>query len=107
MIPVGYLPCTQDPPSGANMTRVIDEIIAEAQAVEASGWDGCFLTEYHQQEDGYLPNPLLLAGLVGMKTQRIKVGTFVLLLPLKHPVHVAADGAGMDLVTKGRLILRL
>ena len=29
MIPVGYLPCTQDPPSGANMTRVIDEIIAE------------------------------------------------------------------------------
>ena len=46
MIPVGYLPCTQDPPSGANMTRVIDEIMAEAQAAEASGWDGCFLTEH-------------------------------------------------------------
>lgn len=105
MLPVGYLPCTQDPPAGANMASVIDEIIAEAQAAEANGWDGCFLTEHHQQEDGYLPNPLLLAGLVGMRTQRIKVGTCVLLLPLHHPVHVAEDCAIIDLATKGRLIL--
>ena len=107
MIPVGYLPCTQDPPSGANMTRVIDEIMAEAQAAEASGWDGCFLTEHHQQEDGYLPNPLLLAGMVGMKTQRLKVGTCVLLMPLHHPVHVAEDSAVIDLATGGRLVLSL
>jgi len=87
------------------MTRVLDEIVAEAQAAEASGWDGCFITEHHQQEDGYLPNPLLVAGLVGMKTQRIKVGTCVLLLPLHHPVHVAEDCAVIDLATKGRLVL--
>lgn len=105
MLPVGYLPCTQDPPSGANMTRVLDEIVAEAQAAETSGWDGCFITEHHQQEDGYLPNPLLVAGLVGMKTQRIKVGTCVLLLPLHHPVQVAEDCAVIDLATKGRLVL--
>ncbi len=105
MLPVGYLPCTQDPPSGANMARVIEEIIAEAQAAEASGWDGCFITEHHQQEDGYLPNPLLVAGLVGMRTQRMKVGTCVLLLPLHHPVHVAEDCAIIDLATKGRLVL--
>ena len=105
MLPVGYLPCTQDPPSGANMGRVVDELIAEAQAAEASGWDGCFLTEHHQQEDGYLPNPLLLAGLVGMKTERIKVGTCVLLMPLHHPVHVAEDCAVIDLATKGRVVL--
>jgi alkanesulfonate monooxygenase SsuD/methylene tetrahydromethanopterin reductase-like flavin-dependent oxidoreductase (luciferase family) len=105
MLPVGYLPCTQDPPSGADMARVIDEIAAEAQAAEASGWDGCFITEHHQQADGYLPNPLLMAGLVGMKTQRIKVGTCVLLLPLHHPVHVAEDCAVIDLATRGRLVL--
>src|SRR6201988_1976291 len=105
MLPVGYLPCTHDPPSGANMARVIDEILGEAQAVEASGWDGCFITEHHQQEDGYLPNPLLMAGLVGMKTQRIKVGTCVLLLPLHDPIHVAEDCAAIDLATKGRLVL--
>jgi alkanesulfonate monooxygenase SsuD/methylene tetrahydromethanopterin reductase-like flavin-dependent oxidoreductase (luciferase family) len=105
MLPVGYLPCTQDPPAGRNMARVLDEIIAEAQAAEASGWDGCFITEHHQQPDGYLPNPLLMAGLIGMRTQRIKVGTCVLLLPLHHPIHVAEDCAVIDLATKGRLLL--
>jgi alkanesulfonate monooxygenase SsuD/methylene tetrahydromethanopterin reductase-like flavin-dependent oxidoreductase (luciferase family) len=105
MLPVGYLPCTQDPPEGRNMARVIDEIIAEAAAAEASGWDGCFITEHHQQADGYLPNPLLMAGLIGMRTRRIKIGTCVLLLPLHHPVHVAEDCAIIDLATKGRLVL--
>ncbi|HUN59884.1 MAG TPA: LLM class flavin-dependent oxidoreductase [Candidatus Binataceae bacterium] len=107
MLPVGYLPCTQDPPAGKNMARVIDEIVAEARAAEASGWDGCFITEHHQQEDGYLPNPLLMAGLVAMKTQRIKVGTCVLLLPLYHPVRVAEDCAIVDQASDGRLILSI
>ena len=92
MLPVGYLPCTQDPPAGQEHGPMIDEMVAEAQAAEASGWDGCYITEHHQQEDGYLPNPLLMAGLIGMKTQRIKVGTCVLLLPLYHPV---ARGRGL------------
>jgi alkanesulfonate monooxygenase SsuD/methylene tetrahydromethanopterin reductase-like flavin-dependent oxidoreductase (luciferase family) len=102
---VGYLPCTQEPPSGAHMTRVIDELMAEAQLAEASGWDGCFISEHHQQPDGYLPNPLLIAGLVGIRTQRLTVGTSVLLLPLYHPVHVAEDCAVIDLATQGRLVL--
>ena len=41
MLPVGYLPCTQDPPHGQNMARVLDEIMAEAQVPEATGSDGC------------------------------------------------------------------
>jgi alkanesulfonate monooxygenase SsuD/methylene tetrahydromethanopterin reductase-like flavin-dependent oxidoreductase (luciferase family) len=107
MLPVGYLPTTQDPPTGANMARLLDEIVAEAQACEESGWDGLFITEHHQQADGYLPNPLLVAGLVGMRTSRLKVGTCVLLLPLHHPVHVAEDCAVIDLATKGRLVLSI
>jgi alkanesulfonate monooxygenase SsuD/methylene tetrahydromethanopterin reductase-like flavin-dependent oxidoreductase (luciferase family) len=107
MLPVGYLPCTQDPPAGKNMARVIDEIVVEARAAEASGWDGCFITEHHRQGDGYLPNPLLTAGLIGMKTRRIKVGTCVLLLPLYHPVRVAEDCAIVDQATRRRLVLSI
>ena len=83
------------------------KLLPKPRPRRASGWDGCFLTEHHQQEDGYLPNPLLLAGLVGMKTERIKVGTCVLLMPLHHPVHVAEDCAVIDQATKGRLVLSL
>jgi alkanesulfonate monooxygenase SsuD/methylene tetrahydromethanopterin reductase-like flavin-dependent oxidoreductase (luciferase family) len=105
MLPVGYLPCSQDPPAGRNMAGVIDEIVAEAQMAEASGFDGCFITEHHQQPDGYIPNPLLMAGLIGVKTKRIRVGTCVLLLPLHHPIQVAEDCAIVDLATRGRLTL--
>lgn len=105
MLPVGYFPCTQDPPKGDNVDRLMREIYEQADACEASGFDGFFFTEHHQQEDGYLPNPLLLAGLVGARTKRIKVGTCVLLLPLYHPVRLAEDIAQVDQATGGRLVI--
>jgi probable F420-dependent oxidoreductase len=87
------------------MGRIWREAVVEAQVAEEVGFDGCFLSEHHQQADGYLPNPLLLAGLMGAVTKRLRVGTSVLLLPLYHPVHVAEDAALIDMATGGRLIL--
>jgi probable F420-dependent oxidoreductase len=105
MIQVGYFPCQQDPPSAQHIDRLWKEVIVEAGAAERAGFDSCLFSEHHQQPDGYLPNPLMLAGLVGAATQRIRVGTCVLLLPLYHPVHVAEDVAVIDVATGGRLIL--
>lgn len=103
-LPVGYFPCTQDPPKGENVARMIDEIIEQAEVCEQVGFDGFFFTEHHQQEDGYLPAPVLMAGMVGMRTKRIKVGTCVLLAPLYHPIRLAEDIAVVDQATKGRFI---
>ncbi len=105
MLKVGYLPCTEDPPRGENIARTLREVVAEAQAAEQSGFDSCLISEHHQQADGYIPNTLLLAGMVGMKTEKLKIGTCTLLLPLVHPVHVAEDAAIVDQMTNGRLIL--
>ncbi len=105
MLKVGYLPCTQDPPRGENIARVLQEVVAEAQAAEQSGFDSCMFSEHHQQPDFYIPNTLLITGLVGMKTEKLKIGTCTLLLPLVHPVHVAEDSAIIDQMTGGRLIL--
>ncbi|MBI2802988.1 MAG: LLM class flavin-dependent oxidoreductase [Gammaproteobacteria bacterium] len=103
-LPVGYFPCTQDPPKGEHVARMIDEIVEQAELCERVGFDGFFFTEHHQQEDGYLPAPVLMAGLVGMRTKRIKVGTCVLLAPLYHPIRLAEDIAVVDQATKGRFI---
>lgn len=107
MLPVGYFPCTQDPPDGRNIARVIDELVEQAELCEAVGFDGFYFTEHHQQEDGYLPAPVLMAGLIGMRTQRIKVGTCVLLAPLYHPIRLAEDIAVVDQATKGRMVAAL
>jgi alkanesulfonate monooxygenase SsuD/methylene tetrahydromethanopterin reductase-like flavin-dependent oxidoreductase (luciferase family) len=101
----GYFPCTQDPPNGANIGGVLREAIVEAQVAEESGFDSCLFSEHHQQEDCYIPNVILMAGMVGVCTKNIKVGTCVTLIPLWHPVHAAEDAAIVDQITGGRMIL--
>src|SRR5205085_1929984 len=94
-----------NPPRGEHLDRCIDESIAEAQLAEASGFDSCFFGEHHQDKDGFLPSPLIVATAVAARTKALKVGTSVILLPLHHPVHLAEDVITLDLVSKGRVIL--
>jgi probable F420-dependent oxidoreductase len=94
-----------NPPRGEHLERSIDEVIAEAQLAEASGFDSCFFGEHHQDKDGFLPSPLIVATAVAAHTSRLRVGTSVILLPLHHPVRVAEDVITLDLVSKGRVIL--
>jgi probable F420-dependent oxidoreductase len=94
-----------NPPRGENLDRSIDEVIAEAQLAEASGFDSCFFGEHHQDKDGFLPSPLIVATAVAARTKTLRVGTSVILLPLHHPVHVAEDAITLDLVSKGRVVL--
>src|SRR5580765_1327176 len=94
-----------NPPRGEHLDRSIDEVIAEAQLAEASGFDSCFFGEHHQDHDGFLPSPLIVATAVAARTTRLRVGTSVILLPLHHPVHVAEDVITLDLASKGRVIL--
>jgi alkanesulfonate monooxygenase SsuD/methylene tetrahydromethanopterin reductase-like flavin-dependent oxidoreductase (luciferase family) len=93
------------PPGGEHLDRCIDEVIAEAQLAEDSGFEACFFGEHHQDKDGFLPSPLIVATAVAAQTRRLQVGTSVILLPLHHPVHVAEDVITLDLVSKGRVIL--
>ena len=59
-----------NPPRGEHLDRCIDEVIAEAQLAEASGFDSCFFGEHHQDQDGFLPSPLIVATAVAARTTR-------------------------------------
>ncbi|MDP6183791.1 MAG: LLM class flavin-dependent oxidoreductase [Gammaproteobacteria bacterium] len=102
MLPVGYFPCTQDATNGENVAGLIAEIIEQARLCEDVGFDGFYFAEHHQQDDCFLPAPVLLAGLIAMRTRHIKVGTCVLLAPLYHPIRLAEDIAVIDLAAEGR-----
>ena len=94
-----------DPPRGEHLDRCIDEVIAEAQLAESVGFDSCFFGEHHQDKDGFLPSPLIVATAVAARTRTLRVGTSVILLPLHHPVRLAEDVITLDLVSKGRLVV--
>ena len=94
-----------DPPRGERLDLRIDEVIAEAKLAEEVGFDSCFFGEHHQDSDGFLPSPLIVATAVAAHTSTLNVGTSVILLPLHNPVHVAEDVITLDQVSKGRVIL--
>jgi len=72
---------------------------------ESIGYDDVWLTEHHFCEDGHAPSILPLAAAVATATERIRIGTAVLLLPLHHAVRVAEDGATVDILSDGRFEL--
>src|SRR6187397_661808 len=69
--------------------RLYESIIAQAARAEALGWDDVWLSEHHFIEDGYTPSMLPLAAAIAARSQKIRIGTSVLLLPLHDPLRVA------------------
>ena len=104
MIQFGVMANTHPLP-GADLTRMVDEVIAEAQHAERCGFDSFFLTEHHQEPAGYFPSPLPLAAAIAARTSTIRIGTGIAILPLYHPTRLAEDCAVIDIISKGRLIL--
>lgn len=74
------------------------------QMIEAEelGYNHIWLTEHHFTEDAYNPASLSMAAAVAAVTTRIRIGTFVLLLPFIHPVRAAEDIALADIISNGR-----
>jgi len=81
------------------------EQLRQIQVAEALGFDTAWLTEHHFAEDGYSPSLLPIAGAIAGMTNRIRIGTFLLLLPLHNAVRVAEDAATVDILSQGRFDL--
>ena len=70
---------------------------------EELGYDSVWFAEHHFSNYGYIPNPLLMATRAAAITERVRIGTAVLVLPFWHPLRVAEDIALTDHLTGGRL----
>lgn len=86
---------------------VYDETLQHVQGAEELGIASVWITEHHDFEDGYVSQPLVLAAAIAARTRAIRIGTAVLLLPLRHVKHVAEEAALVDVISRGRLELGL
>jgi alkanesulfonate monooxygenase SsuD/methylene tetrahydromethanopterin reductase-like flavin-dependent oxidoreductase (luciferase family) len=103
MIKLGLYSSVANPPRGEDLDRCVQEAIEEAVLAEDCGFAGFFFGEHHQDQDGFLPSPLIACAAVAARTKRIQIGTSVILLPLHHPLHVAEDVITLDIVSGGRV----
>jgi probable F420-dependent oxidoreductase len=81
------------------------ECLDEVAAADRLGFDTVWLSEHHATEDGMMPAPLVAAAAIAARTERIRIGTSILVLPFHHPVRVAEQVAVADLLSGGRMVL--
>ena len=68
------------------------------------GFDVAWLAEMHfAPQFSIMPSPLVVGAAVAARTQRIRIGIGVTLLPLHDPIRVAEDTATLDIISGGRL----
>lgn len=80
------------------------------QAAEALGFAAVWLRDVPFNvpsfgDAGQLYDPFVYLGYLAASTRRIALGVASIVLPLRHPVHVAKAAASADVLSGGRLIL--
>ncbi len=70
---------------------------------ESMGVDSVWLSEYHFIPFSVLSAPVTVATAVAARTQRMRIGFAVVLLPLGNPIRIAEEIATLDHISQGRV----
>ncbi len=97
LLPTRGLLLGDTPPTDAGLVLRMAERVEEAGL--DSVWGGDSLTAKPRLE------PLSTLAAVAARTQRVRLGTAVLLMALRHPALLAQTMATVDLISQGRLII--
>jgi len=91
-------------PERQRESQLYDELLAQTVAAEEFGFHAMWLAELHfHRRFSILSAPLLTAAAAAQRTQRLRLGIAVNVLPLHQPLRLAEEGAVLDVLSHGRL----
>ena len=90
---------------GQGHAEALDRAVSAALGAEEAGLDSVWIAEHHFVPYGVCPSAATLAALLLGRTQRIRVGTAVSVLPTQHPVALGEQAALLHLTSGGRFTL--
>jgi probable F420-dependent oxidoreductase len=97
------------PSFAGNIPRLDATALRQAcHQIEALGFDSIWAIDHFLSAPMYGQtwlDPLLTLTFAAANTSRVRIGTAVLVLPLRNPVHVARDVATLQLLSDQRLVL--
>jgi alkanesulfonate monooxygenase SsuD/methylene tetrahydromethanopterin reductase-like flavin-dependent oxidoreductase (luciferase family) len=88
---------------GRSQAEAFSEGFALVNAADTWGLDGVWLGEMHfNPARSVLGAPIVMASAIAARTQRLRVGMAVQVLPLNNPLRIAEEAATVDHISQGR-----
>lgn len=105
---IGLVAPLESYPNGPVAT--MNDHLERIQLAEALGFSAVWLRDIPFNvpsfgDAGQLYDPFVYLGYLAAHTQKIALGIGSIILPLRHPAHVAKSAASVDALSDGRLIL--
>ena len=91
--------------AGTPAQRLYDDAVEQTKAAEQADFAVSWFAEHHFSNYCVCPSPLMMVARLAGETQRIKLGSGVVVVPLYHPVRLASEIGMVDALTHGRLVL--
>ena len=104
---MGYAAFFQNLIEGMTDREVYAHELAMSDSVEAMGFDSIWTAEHHFDSYTMCPSPVQFLTYMAGRTERVKLGSCVVVLPWHEPVRVAEEISVLDHVSNGRAILGL
>src|ERR1700738_2773001 len=92
-------------PEGSTDAQVFADLVEQVQLAEALGFHSAWTTEHHFSRYGLAGAPLLVMAHLAAHTSRIRLGTGIVIAPVRAPRHLAEETATFDVLSNGRLDL--
>jgi alkanesulfonate monooxygenase SsuD/methylene tetrahydromethanopterin reductase-like flavin-dependent oxidoreductase (luciferase family) len=83
--------------------QAFEELLEQILLTERLGFDDAWFAEHHHSDYGMLASPNLIIASLAHRTQRLRMGNLVNVLPLTEPMRLAEECAMLDILTRGRL----